>query len=226
MLPDFERDEVDFLSLLSEANRRRVLENSTRSNYPAGAIAYHPESPPRTFLLDHGLVRAYAGVPDGRQATIAFYHAKELIGATAIMSRPPRIVIQVVVKSTLTALDLQKTRALASTENQVAVAIAVHLSAFARNAARVIAVRSLGDIKQRLAYDLLDRACQAQLEVGRLECRATHAELADSIGSAREVVGRTLGRLRDQGIVETTTPGIVRVSDPQRLADIVRAFAV
>jgi CRP/FNR family transcriptional regulator len=225
VLPGFERDEVDFLSLLSDANRRRVLEGSTKAEYPAGAIAYHPESPPRTFLLDHGLVRAYAGVPDGRQATIAFFHANELVGATAIVSRPPRIIIQVVIKSTITTLDLQKTRALASTENQVATAIATHLAAFARNAARVIAVRSLGDIRQRLAYDLLDRACQAQLEVGRLECRATHAELADSIGSAREVVGRTLSRLRDEGIVENA-PGLVRVVDPLRLAGIVRAFTV
>lgn len=225
MLPDLERDEVDFLSLLSEANRRRVLENSTKTDYPAGAIAYHPESPYRAFLLDRGLVRAYAGVPDGRQATIAFYHSKELIGATSIVSRPPRVIIQVVVKSTLMTLDLQKTRALASTEAQVATAIAVHLAAFARNATRLIAVRSLGDIKQRLAYDLLDRACQAQLEVGRLECRATHAELADSIGSAREVVGRTLGRLRVEGIVENA-PGLVRVVDPLRLAGIVRAFTV
>ena len=225
MLPDLERDEVDFLSLLSEANRRRVLVNSTKTDYPAGAIAYHPESPPRAFLLDRGLVRAYAGVPDGRQATIAFYHSKELIGATSIVSRPPRVIVQVVVKSTLMTLDLQKTRALASTEAQVATAIAVHLAAFARNAARLIAVRSLGDIKQRLAYDLLDRACQAQLEVGRLECRATHAELADSIGSAREVVGRALGRLRAEGIVENA-PGLVRVVDPLRLAGIVRAFTV
>src|SRR4029077_6513356 len=107
-----------------------------------------------------------ASVPHGRQATIAFFHANELIGATAIVSWPPRITIQVVVKSTLTSLDLHKARALASTENQVATAIAVHLSACARKAARVIAVRSLGDIKQRLAYDLLDRACQAQLVVG------------------------------------------------------------
>jgi CRP/FNR family transcriptional regulator len=225
VLPGLERDEVDFLSLLSDANRRRVLENSTRREYLPGAIAFHPEGPPRTFVLDRGLARAYAGVPDGRQATIAFYHAHELIGATAIVSRPPRLIIQVVVKSTLTTLDLEKIRVLASAETQVTAAIAVHLATFARNASRVIAVRSLGDIRERLAYDLLDRACQAQLEVGRLECRATHAELADSIGSAREVVGRTLGRLRDDGIVENA-PGLVRVVDPLRLAAIVRAFTV
>jgi CRP/FNR family transcriptional regulator len=225
VLRDLERDEVDFLSLLSDANRRRVLENSTKTEYRAGAIAYHPELPPRAFLLDRGLARAYIGVPDGRQATAAFFHSKELIGGTTIVSRPPRILIQVVVKSTLTTLDLQVLRNLVSRENQVTAAIAVHLAALVRNAFRLISVRSLGDIRERLAYDLLDRACRSQLMVGRLEARATHADLADSIGSAREVVGRTLMRLREEGIVETA-PGLVRVVDPLRLAGIVRGFTI
>jgi CRP/FNR family transcriptional regulator len=225
VLPDLERDEVDFLSLLSEANRRRLLENSTTAEYNPGAIAYHPEGPPRAFVLDRGLARAYMSVPDGRQATTLFFHTHELIGGTTIVSRPPRIVVQVVVESTLTSLDLPKVRGLVSAENQVLAAVAMHLAALVRNSFKLIAVRSLGDIRQRLAYDLLDRACRAQLAVGRLECRATHADLADSIGSAREVVGRTLGRLREEGIVENP-PGLVRVLDPLRLAGIVRAFVL
>ena len=223
MLPGFEMDEVDFLSLLSEANRRQVLANSTTAEYLPGAIAYHPEMPPRAFVLEHGLARAYVGVPDGRQATCTFFHSHELMGGTTIVSHPPRILLQVVIKSTLISLDLPAVRKLAVAEAEVTAAVAVHLAAMVRDSFRLIAVRSLGDIRERLAYDLLDRACQAQLEVGRLECRATHAELADSIGSAREVVGRTLSRLRDEGIVENA-PGLVRVVDPLRLAGIVRAF--
>ena len=225
MLPGFEADEVHFLSLLSEANRRRVLEGSTKAEYSAGAIAYHPESPPRAYVLDRGLARGYVTVPDGRQATTNFFHSNELIGGTAIVSHAPRIHVQVVLKSTLTALDFPMVRKLAETENHVTVAIAVHLAALVRNSFRLIAVRTLGDITQRLAYDILDRACRSQLVVGRLECRVTHAELADSIGSAREVVGRTLSRLREEGIVETAT-GLVRVADPLRLAGIVRAFVI
>ena len=224
MLSGFQTDEVDFLSLLNETNRRLVLENSTKTEYLPGALAYHPEMPPRAFVLDRGLARAYVSVPDGRQATCTFAHSRELIGGTTIVSHPPRIVIQVVIKSTLTILDLPRVQKLAAAESQVTMAVAMHLAALVRTAFRLIAVRTLGDIEQRLAYDLLDRACRTQLEVGRLEARATHADLADSIGSAREVVGRTLGRLREQGIVETA-PSLVRVIDPLRLAGIVRAFA-
>jgi CRP/FNR family cyclic AMP-dependent transcriptional regulator len=226
VLPGFEADEVDFLSLLSEANRRRVLEGSTRADYRAGTIAYSPESPPRAYILDRGLARAYVGAADGRQATAAFFHTRELIGGTTIVSRPPRILVQVVVRSTLTSLDVPKFRKLVATENQVTTAIAMHLAALVRNSFRLILVRSLGNIRERLAYDLLDRACRSQLMVGRLEAKVTQTDLADSIGSAREVVGRNLSRLREEGILETSTPGTVRVVDPLRLAGIVRAFVI
>jgi CRP/FNR family transcriptional regulator, cyclic AMP receptor protein len=223
--PALEADEVDFMSLLSEANQRRLLDGSTRDAYAPGTVIFHPGSDGRAYLLDRGLARGYTTVPDGRQATITFFHSRELIGGTSIVSHPPAIFVQIVAKSSMTTLQLEMVRRLAATENEVLAAVATHLAARIRSAYKLIAVRTLGDIRQRLAYDLLDRACRAQLEAGRLEARVTHADLADSIGSAREVVGRALASLRVAGLVETA-PGLVRVVDPVRLAGIVRAFAL
>jgi CRP-like cAMP-binding protein len=223
--PALAREEVDFLSLLSEANRRRLLEGSTKTVYPAGSIAFHPEAPPASFLLERGLARAYCSVPDGRQATVTFFHAHDLVGGTTLISHAPRIYVQAVVDSTMATLDVEKVRNLAMTEIEVTIAIATHLTARIRSAFQLIAVRSLGNIRERVAYDLLDRACRSQLESGRLEVRATHSDLADSIGSSREVVSRALRDLRVAKIVETA-PGMVRVIDPMRLAAIVRAFVI
>jgi CRP/FNR family transcriptional regulator len=218
-------DDIDFLSLLSDADRRRVLEGATTVAYPAGTIAFHPEGPVHPFVLDRGLARVYTSVRDGRQATVTFVHRNELAGGTAIVSHAPKVQIQVVVNSTLTVLDLDKVRALALADADICKAVAVHLAARVRSAFRLISVRSLGNIRERVAYDLLDRACQSQLVVGRLEVTATHSDLALSIGSSREVVSRALRDLRATGIVETTT-GRVRVVDPVRLAAIVRGFAI
>jgi DNA-binding transcriptional regulator LsrR (DeoR family) len=89
----------------------------------------------------------------------------------------------------------------------------------------MIAVRSLGNLPERLAFDLLERASRFQLAAGKLEARATQEALAASIGSSREVVSRALKTLRDAGIVETS-PGMTRVLDPVRLAEIVRTFDI
>jgi len=223
--PALAGEDVDFLSLLSDVNRRRLLEGSTRAVFPAGAIAFHPEAPPTSFLLERGLARTYCSVPDGRQATVTFFHAHDLIGGTTLISHAPRIYVQAVVESTLATLDVETVRNLAMTEIEVTIAIAKHLAARIRSAFQLIAVRSLGNIRERVAYDLLDRACRTQLAVGRLEVRATHSDLADSIGSSREVVSRALRDLRLARIVETA-PGMVRVIDPMRLAAIVRAFVI
>lgn len=223
--PSLGREDVDFLSLLSETNRRRLLESSTRTVFRAGSIAFHPEGPPVSFLLESGLARAYSSVPDGRQATVTFIHKHELIGGTVIVNRPPRLYVQTVVDSTLTTLDVETVRKLAASEIEVVAAIATHLAARVVSAFQLIGVRSLGNIRERLAYDLLERSCRSQLIVGRLEARATHADIADSIGSSREVVSRALRDLRIAGIVETA-PGLVRVNNAMRLAAIVRAFVI
>jgi CRP-like cAMP-binding protein len=216
-------DDIDFLSLLSPENRRRFLEGSTQSVYPAGAHVFHPDSPPKTFLIDRGLVRAYTTVPDGRQATVGFRHAKELVGGTMAVSHAPNLLAQVVVESSLTTLDMANVRKLVSTEIEVLAAVATQLAARLRHSTRLIAIRTLGNLRERLAYDLLERAMRSQLSVGRLDVSATHTELAQSIGSSREVVSRALSGLRAMEIVDTA-PGMVRVVDPIRLAGIVRAF--
>jgi CRP-like cAMP-binding protein len=224
-IPGYPEEDVDFLSLLGDSNRRRILERSTRVDYRAGTIAFRPDGPPTVFVVDHGLARAYSSLPDGRQATVAFVHEKELVGALTIVSRPLRIFVQTVVDSTVTCLDEETVRKLAAVEVEVSRALSVRLAAYVRSAARLIGVRSLGNIRERLAYDLLERACRTQLAVGRLDVKATQSDLADSIGSAREVISRALSALRAEGIVETA-PGTIRVILPMRLADIVRAFAI
>jgi CRP/FNR family transcriptional regulator len=214
---------VDFLSLLSASNRRRILSGSTRAVYPAGTIALKPDGPQFAFVLERGLARCYWTIPDGRQATIAFVHPNELVCESTVAGHPPDTFMQVITESTLISLDPEVVRHLAATEIEVATAISAHLRSRVRSANRLIAVRSLGTIRERVAYDLLDRASESQLVVGRLEVRATQADIADSIGSSREVISRALTSLRARGIVETA-PGVIRILAPTFLASIFSVF--
>jgi CRP-like cAMP-binding protein len=216
-------ENVDFMSFMSEANRRRVLAKSTRIVYPAGTLLFGEGDPPRVILVEHGLVRIFRTVPDGRQATVAFLRTHEVVGTSMVVSEPPSMCAQTVIKTTVTDLDLETVRSVATREIQVMTAVATQLATLVRNAHRLVALRSLGNIRQRLAYDLLERACQSQLAMGRLEAMVTQADLAASIGSSREVVSRAMKGLRAAGIIKTA-PGVVRVADPVRLADTVRAF--
>jgi CRP/FNR family cyclic AMP-dependent transcriptional regulator len=71
-------------------------------------------------------------------------------------------------------------------------------------------------VKQRVAGHLLDLASAQQRPQGRLVARVSQQELADAVGSVREVVARVLRDLRLAGIV-ATAPDSVVIVDAARL---------
>lgn len=210
---------VDFLGLLEEPKRRQVLAGSKHTTYPAGATAYAADAPDFAVIIEHGLVRVYVGSPKGRQATVFYRHTAELLGVGLIKRPAIDLYVQTVTEAEVTSLDLDLLRALAARDADVSGALLIYYSNVVAHATGIIAVRSLGDITERLAFDLLDRACANQLASGRLVVRASQRQLADSIGSAREVVARSMRKLRDEGIV-STAPNLVRVLDVERLEEI------
>ena len=68
--------------------------------------------------------------------------------------------------------------------------------------------------------DGLDLAVDEQQDQ-LLVVRTNHQELADAVGSVREVVARTLAGFRTAGYVATQTDGI-RLLDPYALAHLPR----
>src|SRR5260370_24666241 len=138
---------------------------STRLVCPAGALFLREGDPPRVMLIESGLVRIFRTMPDGRQATVAFLCTREILGASMIVNDPPSVSAQIVTDGTITDLDVKTLHHVATTQIQVMTAVATQLAALLRNALRLVALRSLGNITQRPAYDLLERACQSQLEM-------------------------------------------------------------
>ena len=68
-------------------------------------------------------------------------------------------------------------------------------------------------VRQRVARHLLDLAVR---EDGVLVVRATQQDLADAIGSVREVVSRAVMGFREQGLLARSSEGLV-VLDPAGL---------
>jgi CRP/FNR family transcriptional regulator len=78
------------------------------------------------------------------------------------------------------------------------------------------AVNAFGSVRQRVATHLLDLASIQQRPRGRLVARVKQQELADAVGTSREVVARVLRELRLEGLV-ATGPDSIHVLDPTGL---------
>lgn len=74
-------------------------------------------------------------------------------------------------------------------------------------------------MRQRIAAHLLDLASAQQRPQGDLVARVSQQELADAVGSVREVAARTLRELRLARLV-ATSPDRVHILDPAGLYEL------
>lgn len=205
-----------FLDSIPSTSRELLLLNSARIHYPAGKIAFQPGDADRADILDAGFARIYLSSSDGRQTTIRYVHPGELMGALLVMGAEFDGSVQLLMDSTVIHLDLPAVRHRVIADPALGKAVASDLAARYSHAVRTIGLHAFGSVQQRVAFDLLERASRNQLSTGLLEAEVSQQEIADGIGSARQVVARSLSDLRADGLVATTHRHI-RLLDPVRL---------
>jgi len=210
------------LDLLKPADRDEMLRGSSRIHYPAGATYRQDDGAPIALVVERGLIRIFVSAEDGRQASVAYFHPGDTYAALEEIPTGPAN-LQALTGSNILVLDARNLARLVTQNNAVGEAAVRVLGRELARLVRVITVRSLGSMTERLAFDLLERASDTQLREGELICRATHEQLADSIGSTREVVSRILADLRRRRLV-VTARGHVRVTDVTRLSWIVHGL--
>ena len=215
----------DFLDLLTPDIRDRLLEHSRRAVLPAGSIFYRPGDNERVLIVTSGLVRVYTQDAEGRQATVLFAAEQSMLGVMNIFGQVPDVFAQAVIETSTIGLDMRTIRQAVSEDVATANTVATYLAVRLRKTFELVSLRSLGSIRERLAYDLLERARPVPAQLDQLEVWATQAELADSIGTSREVASRTLAAFKAQGIVELGR-GSVRILDPSSLVTVVRDYVI
>jgi CRP/FNR family transcriptional regulator len=208
-----------FLGKLPPEVIDQLISDGERSEYPAGTTLYRRGSAPPSSLVVRGLIRAYMASPDGRQVTVRY--AKEsdvlnVLGITGLVGGPAHVSIQTLVESTLFTINSRTLTAAARRDASVAWTVAEELNRRLSATLHQTAVNAFGSVKQRVAAHLLDLAAAQQRPLGRLVAHVSQQELADAVGSVREVVARTLRELRAAGMVATAADGIA-ILDADRL---------
>src|SRR4030081_614708 len=174
-----------FLDRRPRDSRQRILVNSSSIRYAAGTIPFQPGSSDRADILETGLVRLFLTSSDGRQTTIRYVHPGELMGGLLGVGAAFDGSAHMIVDSTVTHLDIATMRRLVNIDPAVGGAIAADLAQRYSHCVRTIALHAFGSVVQRVAYDLLDRACRTQLSAGHLEATDSQQEIAAGIGSER-----------------------------------------
>ncbi len=207
--------EADIAGLTPE-HATRLADLPSRA-VPKGAVLFRPGDPAEGFVVVlQGRIEVYLTGPSGRE--ILLYAVEP--GQSCVQSTLGLLGDEAYAGEALTATDAEvviipKPLFLTLMNSDAGFRRFV-LQAFARrmqDVTRLLERVAFGRIEGRLAAALLEIA-----EGG--EVRATHAELAARIGSAREVVSRRLDAFARAGWVKTDR-GSVRITDPASLRQLV-----
>jgi CRP/FNR family transcriptional regulator, cyclic AMP receptor protein len=174
-------------------------------------------------IVASGLVRVYVTAPDGRTLTVRYCRRGDILGAFSMFSHDFSMpaTTQALVESQLVVLVPDVVRQCARADTRVAEALLVEVSERVGAFVREITDSAFMTVRQRIGRHLLDLASEQQ-RGAELVARISQQDLADAVGTVREVVVRVLRELRQERIVETGRVGI-RLVAPDLLVDETRA---
>lgn len=117
-----------FLGKLSTDLVGALLELGEITNYPPGSTIYRERSSPRTLLVVDGLVRVYMTAPEGRQVTVRYARASDVLGIAVLVGGPVDVGVQTLAESSLFRLDSRTLTAAAHRDARVSWALTEELN--------------------------------------------------------------------------------------------------
>jgi CRP/FNR family cyclic AMP-dependent transcriptional regulator len=207
-----------FLGKLPPELVDELLAEGERTDYPAGTTIYREGEAPRAVLVIEGLLRVYMTSAEGRQVTVRYARDADVLGVAVLVGGPVNVAVQALAPSSLFRINARILTQAARQDARVAWAVAEELNRRLYDTLQQTAINTFGSVKQRVAAALLDLAAGQQRPQDRLVAQVSQQELADAVGSVREVVARALRELRVAGLV-ATGPDSVLIVDPAGLHD-------
>jgi CRP/FNR family cyclic AMP-dependent transcriptional regulator len=205
-----------FLGKLPQELVDELLAEGERTDYPAGTTIYREGAAPRAALVIAGLLRVYMTSAEGRQVTVRYARDADVLGMAVLVGGPVNVAVQALAPSSLFRINARILLQAARQDARVAWAVAEELNRRLYDTLQQTAINAFGSVRQRVAAHLLDLASAQQRPEGRLVAQVSQQELADAVGSVREVVARVLREFRLAGLV-ATAPDSVVIFDAARL---------
>jgi CRP/FNR family transcriptional regulator len=198
------------LASVSEDTIARLRRSAMRMDMPESAVVLRACDEPFLALVVDGLLRFFLDGPDGRRKTSRYARAGQLAGSPSILGvpRPLPVGLQALADSSLLVFDATIVRTLVDEDPKFARALAVDMTVALWDTLDELGRAAFGSVRERLSHHLVDLA-RPERPGGPLIVRAQQQELADAIGSVREVVARVLRQLRNERLVASRPNGIV-----------------
>jgi CRP/FNR family cyclic AMP-dependent transcriptional regulator len=182
-----------------------VFATAVTIDFPAGHVIEAQTGEGNIALVVDGLIRMFVRGKNERQATVRYCRTGEMLGLTALLAGPCHMGIQMITAGTLFGMPGEILRGHAMADARIAWAIAQDEAHRTYELAEEMVENTFGSVRQRVARHLLDLVVG---EGDRLVAPISQQQLANAVGTVREVVSRVLVTFKGEGLLRVTPDGV------------------
>ncbi len=191
----------------------RFLEHCHRRRYPSKtAIIHAGDKPDVLYYILEGSVTVLIEDEDGHEIVLAYLNKGDFFGEMGLFSDDTRSAwVRTKTECELAEISYGRFRQLATEDADILFALSSQMAARLRLTSRKVSDLAFVDVTGRVARTLLDLCKQpdAMTHPDGMQIRITRQEIGRIVGCSREMVGRVLKSLEEQGLITAKGKTIV-----------------
>ena len=184
----------------------KFLEHCRRRRYPAkSVIIYAGDHSDVLYYIIEGSVTVLIEDEDGHEIVLAYLNPGDFFGEMGLFGEDSNrsAWIRTKTQCELAEISYNRYRQLAEKDTDILFALAGQMAARLRNTSRKVSDLAFLDVTGRVARTLLDLCKQpdAMTHPDGMQIKITRQEIGRIVGCSREMVGRVLKSLEEQGLI-------------------------
>lgn len=184
----------------------RFLQHCHRRRYPAkSTIICAGDKPDVLYYILEGSVSVLIEDDEGREIVLAYLNKGEFFGEMGLFDEQQgrSAWVRARTECELAEISYSRYRQLAAEDAEILFALAAQMATRLRATSRKVGDLAFLDVTGRIARTLLDLTKQldAMTHPDGMQIRVTRQELGRIVGCSREMAGRVLKTLEEQGLV-------------------------
>jgi len=184
----------------------RFLTHCHRRRYPAKSlIIYEGEQSDVLYYIVKGSTTVFIEEEDGREIVLAYLNPGDFFGEMGLFDEEVgrSAWVKARTECELAEISYNRFRQLVEDEPTILFALASQMALRLRNTSRKVGHLAFMDVTGRVARTLLDlcKEPDAMTHPDGMQIRITRQELGRIVGCSREMVGRVLKNMEEQGLI-------------------------
>jgi CRP/FNR family cyclic AMP-dependent transcriptional regulator len=192
----------------------RFLEHCHRRQYPAKSLViYAGDKPDVLYYIVDGSVTVLIEDETGREIVLAYLNAGDFFGEMGLFGDKSNrsAFVRAKSKCDLAEISYARFRQLTQKDPEILFELASQMALRLRKTSQKVGNLAFMDVTGRIARTLMDLSKEpdAMTHPDGMQIRITRQELGRIVGCSREMVGRVLKNLEEQGLITASGKTIV-----------------